>query len=711
MLKLFRNLRRSFVASKIKMLSSANHSDMIFAQKFNPISGKIEWEPQDENFDYHQEIARSAYADMLHDTERNKLYEAGLRWGINKLRCEGKPVRVLDIGTGTGLLAMFACRLGADKVTACEAFQPVASCARKIMTENGFGDKINLISKRSTELRVGPGCDMDERATILVTEVFDTELIGEGAISTFNHAHEYLLEQGCLVIPSRATVYCQIVDSKLLRRCHQHFPVKLEGYEDIIPPSETMECRGSAAVLDLQMSQLPEHSYKLLSEPFKVASFDFTGVSGKIPDDEMTRSTVTANNSGSSDALLFWWDIEMDGIGDVILSCASWWNHPEGKNQSWRDHWMQAVYFPISSVEVEKGDNVVVSCYHDQYSFWFDIKLSEEHLPTIQFGRRPACTCGLHLVCNPQRMALLNDSTINSYYFSILKSVINSETVCLFVGDGCSLLPLLAARLNAKKVYVIDGSRLSSQILSRYVEVNGLKSKVKILTKSCECISSEDLEGDKIDVVMSEPYFLSNYLPWHDIALWYLLGNMKDFMKADCYVTPSKCRLWAVGMSFDHLWKIRAPLGNVEGFDMTSFDQLVQNSSNVADSPVEPQPLWEYEGVALTEPIELFELHYRNLVDDEATAVHSVRSVPFKSSGLCNAVAIWAEWWFDNEIKIVRGPTQPVICGEKVHWDFNSKQGVYFVSPEHVSTDSILSYDIQFQPKTFAHSFHFYVNV
>lgn len=28
---------------------------------------------------------------------------------------------------------------------------------------------------------------------LLVTEVFDTELIGEGAISVFNHAHQELL--------------------------------------------------------------------------------------------------------------------------------------------------------------------------------------------------------------------------------------------------------------------------------------------------------------------------------------------------------------------------------------------------------------------------------------------------------------------------------------------------------------------------------------
>ena len=38
------------------------------------------------------------------------------------------------------------------------------------------------------------GGDMEKKANILVTEVFDTELIGEGGISTFHHAHKCLLE-------------------------------------------------------------------------------------------------------------------------------------------------------------------------------------------------------------------------------------------------------------------------------------------------------------------------------------------------------------------------------------------------------------------------------------------------------------------------------------------------------------------------------------
>jgi len=42
----------------------------ILVQKFNPTTGKLEWELQQEHYDYVQEIARSGFADMLHDEER-----------------------------------------------------------------------------------------------------------------------------------------------------------------------------------------------------------------------------------------------------------------------------------------------------------------------------------------------------------------------------------------------------------------------------------------------------------------------------------------------------------------------------------------------------------------------------------------------------------------------------------------------------------------
>lgn len=167
---------------------------------------------QDEHFDLYQEIARSAFADMLHDHERNEKYFRALKKAIDKMHERNLPANVLDIGTGTGLLSMMAVKCGADSVIACEAFRPMADCAEKIMESNGMAGKIQLIKKRSTDI-----CeeDLPQRANILVTEVFDTELIGEGAIATFNHAHEHLLEKDCIVVPDSATIFVQVVESPL----------------------------------------------------------------------------------------------------------------------------------------------------------------------------------------------------------------------------------------------------------------------------------------------------------------------------------------------------------------------------------------------------------------------------------------------------------------------------------------------------------------
>lgn len=76
----------------------------------------------------------------------------------------------------------------------------MAICAEKIIKANGFDKIIKLIHKPSTSLTVGENGDLQKRANILVAEVFDTELIGEGALSTFHHASQVLLEVCFLLI-------------------------------------------------------------------------------------------------------------------------------------------------------------------------------------------------------------------------------------------------------------------------------------------------------------------------------------------------------------------------------------------------------------------------------------------------------------------------------------------------------------------------------
>ena len=53
-----------------------------------------------------------------------------------------------------------------------------------------------------------------------------------------------------------------------------------------------------------------------------------------IPEDECKPVSITATASGTVQGVLMWWSIDMDREGEIVLSCAPPWAHPEGKTQS-----------------------------------------------------------------------------------------------------------------------------------------------------------------------------------------------------------------------------------------------------------------------------------------------------------------------------------------------------------------------------------------
>ena len=68
---------------------------------------------------------------MLADSECNDAYQRAIE------RAVSPNLSVLDIGTGSGLLAMMAARAGAGRVTACEVSPHIAAAARQVVADNG----------------------------------------------------------------------------------------------------------------------------------------------------------------------------------------------------------------------------------------------------------------------------------------------------------------------------------------------------------------------------------------------------------------------------------------------------------------------------------------------------------------------------------------------------------------------------------------------
>lgn len=98
-------------------------------------------------------VAASSYLDMLTDGRRNRAYRLALEAVVQPEHT------ILDIGTGTGLLAMLAagsvaaarnadCGNTAEytgtPVQACELFPPMANLARAIIKDNGLDNMVKV---------------------------------------------------------------------------------------------------------------------------------------------------------------------------------------------------------------------------------------------------------------------------------------------------------------------------------------------------------------------------------------------------------------------------------------------------------------------------------------------------------------------------------------------------------------------------------------
>lgn len=335
---------------------------------------------------------------------------------------------------------------------------------------------------------------------------------------------------------------------------------------------------------DIQLNQFPQNLFQSIVDPVCVLNFDWSGKS-IIPKENSNQIKVKALRSGLAGVVFMWWDLKMDQLGDIVLSCAPYWAHPDYEtlrksNQlripqqnviPWRDHWMQALYYIPGECRVQAGDDLLLEFNHDEYSLWFDIgrEVNVDGGIMKKVSAPPLCDCGFHIVNSRTRIGQLNDNIRNKRFLNLLENEIDNRSVVLALND-CSLLALSCAALGARQVYCLETNRYARQVQNMYVKANNLKN-VDFL---------ESLDGfmdfSNVTHVFGEPSFISSIVPWDNFYFGTLLSEIYSKLPSNVKIIPGRAVIYAVAVEFLDLHKIRAPLGQCEGFDLNIFDQLVE---------------------------------------------------------------------------------------------------------------------------------------
>lgn len=264
---------------------------------------------------------------MLNDRRRNEAIEKS----ISELDLAGKTV--VEIGAGTGLIALLFAKYGADRVVTCEQNANLAHIAREVISSTPYSERIELVEMNSRDA-IDNGL-LPQAPDVIFTETLDCGVVGEAyfAIACDIRA---LAGKNTIILPTRIHQVGQVVDSVDID--------ELNTVDDVCGFDLSVLNAFSTATYFPVRSEL--YDLRALTPPQVVRSYDY-----RKPVDGH-RVELTVARSGRARGLITWMEIEFG-------------NHLFHNAPGTRSHWHQA-YHPLSdALQVVSGQTLEISIADD----------------------------------------------------------------------------------------------------------------------------------------------------------------------------------------------------------------------------------------------------------------------------------------------------------------------------------------------------------
>jgi ubiquinone/menaquinone biosynthesis C-methylase UbiE len=168
--------------------------------------------------------------------------------------------RVVDIGTGTGILALIAARAGAKSVTAVEVNGKSLNYARKAAQINGLSQRVSFVESHFEDYVP------EEQADIVICEMLSSMLLIEQQVPACAHAARRILKPGGIILPVSASVYAVPVECQSLWERFNLFDLEFPKVPQTLGKGDAKDLSDAALVtkFDFSIPDIPAEVNEML---------------------------------------------------------------------------------------------------------------------------------------------------------------------------------------------------------------------------------------------------------------------------------------------------------------------------------------------------------------------------------------------------------------------------------------------------------------
>jgi len=259
------------------------------------------------------------HEEMLADTVRVEAYRQGIANTVNE------DDVVVDLGTGTGLLAFMASSAGASKVYAVD-HADVIRLAEDVGTRNGF-DNIDYVQTNSREFNA------TEPVDVIVHEQLNDELFGENMIPNLLDLRDRVLRAGGKIVPGRFRLFVEPVQLHEQHRVPHIWDMNLGPGLDFTSLADSPYTTDAKHALETGS----EHFFlrrgavdHFLVEPQPVLDFDLMTLESGADLERSHTCKRVVTHAGTLDGFCIWFEAVFDEETQIstspLLTPTSWGN-------------------------------------------------------------------------------------------------------------------------------------------------------------------------------------------------------------------------------------------------------------------------------------------------------------------------------------------------------------------------------------------------